>query len=364
MPARSGRIRRLMLDYSRFDALTFDCYGTLIDWETGLADAFRPVLAAQAVERRRRGRAQPLRALRGGRRGRAVPDLPRRRRPPGCAASPPSSASQPSAEEVAAFSGLRRGLAGVPRLGRGARSAQGALPARRDHELRRRPVRRLQPQARRRVRLDRHRRSRSAPTSPTSATSTSRSSASACRASGSSTSRRACSTTTSPRSGSGSRRSGSTAAADREGSGATPVAAATPDATFPDHGRVRRRGDRLARRGRGSRPARGRGGRAEREEVAHGARVAAERARDRVGRRERRVAGGDRRVAVRAGERPGAQPPRQLGRGAARRCRPAGRPARTGGAPPRRCRVASSPGKSRRQTRARRPTARRCRRCT
>jgi 2-haloacid dehalogenase len=38
-----------MLDYSRFDALTFDCYGTLIDWETGLADAFRPVLAAHGV---------------------------------------------------------------------------------------------------------------------------------------------------------------------------------------------------------------------------------------------------------------------------------------------------------------------------
>ena len=38
------------LDYSRFDALTFDCYGTLIDWETGLADAFRPVLRAHGIE--------------------------------------------------------------------------------------------------------------------------------------------------------------------------------------------------------------------------------------------------------------------------------------------------------------------------
>ena len=27
------------MDYSRFDALTFDCYGTLIDWERGLLDA-------------------------------------------------------------------------------------------------------------------------------------------------------------------------------------------------------------------------------------------------------------------------------------------------------------------------------------
>ena len=40
----------MTLDYSRFDALTFDCYGTLIDWETGLAQAFRPVLAAHGVE--------------------------------------------------------------------------------------------------------------------------------------------------------------------------------------------------------------------------------------------------------------------------------------------------------------------------
>lgn len=29
-----------MPDYRRFEALTFDCYGTLIDWETGLIEAF------------------------------------------------------------------------------------------------------------------------------------------------------------------------------------------------------------------------------------------------------------------------------------------------------------------------------------
>jgi 2-haloacid dehalogenase len=29
--------------------LTFDCYGTLIDWETGLAAAFRPILDAHGV---------------------------------------------------------------------------------------------------------------------------------------------------------------------------------------------------------------------------------------------------------------------------------------------------------------------------
>ena len=29
-----------------FDTLTFDCYGTLIDWESGIWDAFQPLLAA------------------------------------------------------------------------------------------------------------------------------------------------------------------------------------------------------------------------------------------------------------------------------------------------------------------------------
>jgi len=38
------------LDYEAFEALTFDCYGTLIDWETGLTDAFAPVLRAHGVE--------------------------------------------------------------------------------------------------------------------------------------------------------------------------------------------------------------------------------------------------------------------------------------------------------------------------
>jgi len=37
------------IDYAQFDAITFDCYGTLIDWEIGLADAFRAVLPAHGV---------------------------------------------------------------------------------------------------------------------------------------------------------------------------------------------------------------------------------------------------------------------------------------------------------------------------
>ena len=33
-----------MADLSDFEVLSFDCYGTLIDWETGIWDAFQPVL--------------------------------------------------------------------------------------------------------------------------------------------------------------------------------------------------------------------------------------------------------------------------------------------------------------------------------
>ncbi len=35
-----------MLDFRRFRVLTFDCYGTLIDWEGGILAALRPLLAA------------------------------------------------------------------------------------------------------------------------------------------------------------------------------------------------------------------------------------------------------------------------------------------------------------------------------
>jgi 2-haloacid dehalogenase len=34
-----------MNDWSTIAAITFDCYGTLIDWETGLRDYVRPILA-------------------------------------------------------------------------------------------------------------------------------------------------------------------------------------------------------------------------------------------------------------------------------------------------------------------------------
>jgi 2-haloacid dehalogenase len=36
----------MTLDFNRFEILTFDCYGTLIDWETGLLAALRSILSA------------------------------------------------------------------------------------------------------------------------------------------------------------------------------------------------------------------------------------------------------------------------------------------------------------------------------
>jgi 2-haloacid dehalogenase len=38
------------LDFDDFDVLTFDCYGTLIDWESGILGALQPILRAHGVD--------------------------------------------------------------------------------------------------------------------------------------------------------------------------------------------------------------------------------------------------------------------------------------------------------------------------
>jgi 2-haloacid dehalogenase len=38
-----------VLDFSRFRALTFDCYGTLIDWESGIWNTLAPILRRHGV---------------------------------------------------------------------------------------------------------------------------------------------------------------------------------------------------------------------------------------------------------------------------------------------------------------------------
>jgi len=40
----------MTLDYERFTLLTFDCYGTLIDWEQGILGAIRPVFHEHGIE--------------------------------------------------------------------------------------------------------------------------------------------------------------------------------------------------------------------------------------------------------------------------------------------------------------------------
>lgn len=39
-----------MLNWNNFRVLTFDCYGTLIDWESGILNALRPVFIAHLVK--------------------------------------------------------------------------------------------------------------------------------------------------------------------------------------------------------------------------------------------------------------------------------------------------------------------------
>jgi 2-haloacid dehalogenase len=39
-----------MLDFSRFEYLSFDCYGTLIDWESGILGYLRPLLRSKGCD--------------------------------------------------------------------------------------------------------------------------------------------------------------------------------------------------------------------------------------------------------------------------------------------------------------------------
>jgi hypothetical protein len=39
-----------LLDASKYEVLSFDCYGTLVDWESGIIAGLRPVLRGHRVE--------------------------------------------------------------------------------------------------------------------------------------------------------------------------------------------------------------------------------------------------------------------------------------------------------------------------
>jgi 2-haloacid dehalogenase len=40
----------MSLDFGQFEVVSFDCYGTLIDWESGLLAALRPILSHHRIE--------------------------------------------------------------------------------------------------------------------------------------------------------------------------------------------------------------------------------------------------------------------------------------------------------------------------
>ena len=40
-----------MLDFGRYQWLSFDCYGTLVDWETGISDAVAGLFARHGVRK-------------------------------------------------------------------------------------------------------------------------------------------------------------------------------------------------------------------------------------------------------------------------------------------------------------------------
>ena len=44
IPLKNGTCT--MLDFNRFEVLTFDCYGTLVNWEAGLLPPLHRILAA------------------------------------------------------------------------------------------------------------------------------------------------------------------------------------------------------------------------------------------------------------------------------------------------------------------------------
>ena len=104
-----------MVDFDAFDALTFDCYGTLIDWETGHPRRAAPVLARTARRRRRALLEAFARHEAELEAGPYLP-LPRRARAAACAALGGGlRLRRRPTPRRAAFGALGRRLAGVRR---------------------------------------------------------------------------------------------------------------------------------------------------------------------------------------------------------------------------------------------------------
>ena len=92
-----------MLDFGTFEAITFDTYGTLIDWETGILAAFLPALRARGIAAVDDDLLERYGSP-GGRPGsRRLPPLRRGPRP-GVRRRLRRAGFSPAAAEVAAFS--------------------------------------------------------------------------------------------------------------------------------------------------------------------------------------------------------------------------------------------------------------------
>ena len=202
------------LDYGAFDALTFDCYGTLIDWESGILAGLRAMLAAHGADasddeaargfaaaeaRLEAGQYLPYRTILASAGRTVAKDL-------GVAITD---------DEAVAFGDSVGAWPAFDDSHAVAEDPAAPVPARRADELRRRALRGIEPPARGRVRLGPDgtaARGVQARTRTTSRRSASASTTTGSPPGGSSTSPRACTTTTSRRRGSASTRSGSTAA--------------------------------------------------------------------------------------------------------------------------------------------------------
>ncbi|MEG3897163.1 MULTISPECIES: hypothetical protein [unclassified Microcoleus] len=41
---------KLVLDFNQFEVVSFDCYGPLIDWESGILPALRQLLSSREID--------------------------------------------------------------------------------------------------------------------------------------------------------------------------------------------------------------------------------------------------------------------------------------------------------------------------
>ena len=120
------------IDLARFEALTFDCYGTLIDWEAGLLAGLREALPGLDVPDERL--LEEYAAYEAG--VEAGPYVTYREvLASGLRGVAGDHGLEVPADAVARFSESVRDWPAFPDSAGGARTARRAVPARRDHEL-------------------------------------------------------------------------------------------------------------------------------------------------------------------------------------------------------------------------------------